>query len=270
MTNTRRRMCIRCFNFWCYWHVKGTPLWRSVSITWHNYVVLKHTPSLSHHQLVVARVLLWNCWHIRSCKSGEVSIFFFTLLLQYHCKKGSSFLVDCAVANTRDDTARPFHKEQLLSQQNSPSAFPGITRCGQSRLILATICASGEQPGVTTTWFGIFKSHLAFFHWPSTVEEGTVPKASTSLSWLISSTRGCTNKSSIASSCSSVSGLLAGAISARSKRPLFDSVLCLFDSLVTVAWCKTSTGFVREMSHESTISTYDSLSSIHLQPCFFC
>ena len=39
----------------------------------------------------------------------------------------------------------------------------------------------------------------------------------------------------------------------------------LSGSLVTVAWCKTSTDFVRETSDhdESTISTYDSLSLEH-------
>ena len=28
----------------------------------HNYVALKHTPSLSRHQPVVAQVLLWKCF----------------------------------------------------------------------------------------------------------------------------------------------------------------------------------------------------------------
>jgi len=176
--------------------------------------------------------------------------FFFALLFRYRNKKGSSFPLDYTVANTWKHTARPFHWGQLLWQRNSPSAFPGITRCGRSR----------------------FSSKAsAFFHRPFTLAEGTVPKASTRSSSLTSSTRGCTNKSSIASSISSVSGSLARGISVRSERSFFKSVFYLSGSLVTVAWCKTSTDFVRETSDhdESTISTNDSLSRASIRSHVF-
>ena len=134
-----------------------------------------------------------------SVRAREVSFpfFFWTLECWYQCTNDSSLPADCDATRTWEQTARPFHCGQLWSHLNSPSAFPGLTKCGRSCILrLATMPASGVQPGAFTTCPGVFKRYSAFCHMPSTVDAGMVVNARVNSSALMPRIGNCTNKSS--------------------------------------------------------------------------